>query len=434
MFCSECGTKNQDGAKFCENCGATLEIEETSSKKVEETVAETKKEAKKETKTETKKEEVKKKKSSKKQKALTILCIILIVVLFGGYKILERKTNPATIADNYIKAIENKEYSTLYKLSEFSGDTTFISEEAFKLVFDETFKETPFTNYTINKTPTYTNSDLQAIVSVSFAGTSTGASDTTVTLTKEKGKKFLFFDNWKIKDTSHLLGYEVIKDFEIKAPKGSKIKYDGIEISDKYLVTDNGDKKEALTVDVYKLPQVFEKDAVKIETVTPYGITTSTDARINSYASPYSIEIDIADFSDELKDSIKKNLQAQISELENGLMSGKSFNEQKHLFSSVMDLQTLEKTYGNASKRILEKSYKESDFNITEFSLESLKYADNYTLRAQINLKYTYKRTNKTTGEVDDRQDSWYLTVNLNYENGEFKIYNLSDVYDGYWW
>lgn len=28
MFCGECGTKNEKGAKFCEKCGAKLEVAE----------------------------------------------------------------------------------------------------------------------------------------------------------------------------------------------------------------------------------------------------------------------------------------------------------------------------------------------------------------------------------------------------------------------
>lgn len=39
MFCSNCGTKNEENAKFCTNCGATLEVKATPV--VEEAVAET---------------------------------------------------------------------------------------------------------------------------------------------------------------------------------------------------------------------------------------------------------------------------------------------------------------------------------------------------------------------------------------------------------
>ena len=29
MFCGECGTKNENGAQFCEKCGSRLEVEQT---------------------------------------------------------------------------------------------------------------------------------------------------------------------------------------------------------------------------------------------------------------------------------------------------------------------------------------------------------------------------------------------------------------------
>ncbi len=422
MFCSECGTKNQDGAKFCENCGTELEVEETVVPKKENTSKEVKKEPKTKT-------------ISKKQKVLGVLFIVLVVGLFGVYKVLDSKTNPTAVANSYIEAIDNKDYKTLYELSEFSGDTAFITEENFKSVIDENFEKKKFTNYIINKTPTYTNNNLKATVSVSFAGTSTGASDTTIVLTKEKGKKFLFFDSWKIDDTSYLLGYEVVKDFEIKVPKGSKVKYDGVEISDKYIVTTNDNKKEANTVDVYKLPQVFERDNVKVEAVLPYGVSLSDEVNISSYRTSYKFEFDDDDFSDELKASIKNNLQAQMSELENGLISGKSFNDQKKLFSTEMDLKELEEKYEATVKKISNASYTNSNFNITELKLADLScYNDDYTIVASISIDYTCQRTDKTTGSTEDEKNTWYVAAYLNYEDNEFKIFDLSDVSYSYWW
>ena len=55
MFCTKCGEKQEEGSKFCTNCGATLE-------EVKEEKKETKKTTKKEEPKETKKEEVKEEK------------------------------------------------------------------------------------------------------------------------------------------------------------------------------------------------------------------------------------------------------------------------------------------------------------------------------------------------------------------------------------
>lgn len=422
MFCSECGTKNQDGAKFCENCGAELEVEETASPKKENASKGVKKESKK------------KVAISNAQKGIIVFCVIVVVILFSTYSVLANKTSPVTIAKDYIEAIDNKDYDKLYKLSEFSGDTTFISKENFKNVLEENFKETPFDNYTINKTPNYANNNLKAMVSVSFAGTSQGASDATIALTKEKGKKFLFFDSWKIEDTSYLLGYEVVKDFEIRVPKGSKVTYDGVELSDKYLVKDN-DEKNAQSVDVYKLPQTFEKKDVKIEAVLPYGVTLSEKVDVSDYYSTCRFSIEEDDFSHEIKEKIKASLQAKILELETGLLNGKSFEDQKNVFSSVLNKKKLEEQYADAVKSIASASYTNSDFNITETNINSIIVDSDYTISFSLEMKYTCKKTDKVTGEAKDINENWYIAVSLNYEDDGFKIWDISNMYfAGYWW
>lgn len=461
MFCSECGTKNPDGAKFCENCGAPLEVEEATSKKASVEKTESKKEEVKKD-TEEVKAEVKEKVETAKKaatkvagsvsktvenkvgkknvKPLIIVCIILVVALIGGYKVLESKASPAVIAEEYVKAIENKDYDKLYEMAAFSGDTTFISKDNFKRVFDETFKEAPFSNYVIDKNVSYTNGNLTALVGVNFTGTSNNNSEAVISLSKEKGKKYVFFDNWKIENPAYLLNYSVIKDYKIEAPAGSKVTYDGVELADTYIVTDEKEvsKENAISMNVYKLPQVFAEEAAKIECVLPYGdIKVSDDVRISEYSSPYSVKIDIANVPEELKNTIKTALQNDLTVFENNLASGKSFAEQKAVLSAKKDLSNLEKNYDSEKQEFVESTRSISDFAITEMNLTSLKYTQEYTFKAELTIKYTYKITNKTTGEVKDENDTWYLTAYINYEDGAFKIYNLSSLDDFsfyYWW
>ena len=96
MFCGQCGTKNEKGAAFCENCGAKLK--------------EVPKEEEKEKKSTSKKVEKKKKDLSKKQKILIAVIAIVLVVSFGYYKSLEKKASPETIVRNYLTEINNQDY------------------------------------------------------------------------------------------------------------------------------------------------------------------------------------------------------------------------------------------------------------------------------------------------------------------------------------
>ena len=114
MYCSECGAKNKKDALFCEECGAKLEpIEEEKTKK----------------KSTPKKKSTKK--LTKKQTIIIIVIVAVIVILFTIFQVLKSITSPQKIVENYIEAINMKDYAKLYDYANYSGDKTFISEKIY---------------------------------------------------------------------------------------------------------------------------------------------------------------------------------------------------------------------------------------------------------------------------------------------------------------
>ena len=89
MFCGECGTKNEKGAKFCEKCGAKLEV------------AEEKQESPK-----TQQQPVKTSKPMTKQNKIIIAAVSAVVVLLIAFVAVGSSlASPKRLVKNYMDAI-----------------------------------------------------------------------------------------------------------------------------------------------------------------------------------------------------------------------------------------------------------------------------------------------------------------------------------------
>ena len=219
MFCGECGAKNNSEDRFCSECGAPLVQEEN--------------------KTNTNSSIVKKPRQpmSKINKIIVGLVIIVIAILGVLYKIGSDITNPKTIANNYIKATVNQDGDKLYKYLEIEGDDTFISKDIFKeLLKNSNTDSKKVENYKITEVQ-YSDEKLTATVKFTYTVEgSTSEKTSSVNLSKQKNKKFLIFDNWKVKDTS--ISSVTVENYKIKVTKGSKVTFAGVELNDKYLDKD----------------------------------------------------------------------------------------------------------------------------------------------------------------------------------------------------
>ena len=271
MFCAECGTKNKSDAQFCESCGHKLENE-----KPKKTVK-TKSQA---TKNATKKE------ISKKNKIILAIGTIIVVALAIVYFILNNMTKPSTIAEKFFNATMSYDAEAMYEYLDVK-ESEFTTKEVFKKIIDSSKDEDDVptvVNYTVGKSIPATDK-LSTTVTITYMLKNSDKSNTLdVKLIKDKNKKWLIFDNWKV----NVSGFDIVDDYEIKVMKGSKVKVEGVEVSSKYL-----NKKESDgSFDVYTMPAMFET-TYNIVVTLPIGVDIEDKMRVsegNSYT--YSLSLD----------------------------------------------------------------------------------------------------------------------------------------------
>lgn len=400
MFCSECGAKNLDEAKFCEECGAILE-ENNGVKNEKENIAKSSNSVN----------------ITKKQKSLIIMIIVIIAIIFAIYKSISVMLSPQKIVEDYIQAINSKEYDVLYEIAGFSEDTTFITKEQFKNVIDNALGDNPISNYNIGDEISYENGNLTANVPVNIVSDYMQQS-VTVKLTKLQEKKLLFFDNWKVSNMSSLINYTIVKDFKISVPKGTKVNFAGIDVNSQYLDDENSNENE----DVYILPQVLS-----YETLAKFELSNGVkiEKKINKmYSGYYSLEISIDDFSDEEKEKIKNLLKNDITSLVNLAAQNKSFDEAKKDFP-YLTTDIMKNNYENEAKYLENLRYYISDFNITDVKFKSISLNTENDLSVSFSIDYSWKATVKENGNSKNETETEFLTCIYNFSNDGYNIENL---------
>ena len=111
MFCPECGTKNADDGRFCENCGAKLEHPQTSpAQSVQPNTNQAQPQVAPAT-----IPKPPRKPMPLAAKLIIILVLVLIAAGTGGYFVLKSLTNPENIVTDYAKAYVSHDAKALFK-------------------------------------------------------------------------------------------------------------------------------------------------------------------------------------------------------------------------------------------------------------------------------------------------------------------------------
>ena len=180
MFCPECGQKNENSARFCENCGTSL----PENRKIKKT----------KTFTFSKLEITKLKQSITKKQKITysiVLAIILCCTSFYMYgKII---TNPKNIAKNYFLAQMQSDSDTLYDYLDIEK-SEFTTKELFKKIVKKDQNPIQLINYKIGK-PSISKDGLTATVPISYITKQNNhIQSTSIQLKKTTNKKYEFFN------------------------------------------------------------------------------------------------------------------------------------------------------------------------------------------------------------------------------------------------
>lgn len=410
MFCGECGTKNEKGARFCENCGAKLELEVPKKTKVKSTNNENL--------------GTKWKKLSKTKKVIGGVILILLIALFAIYTIISNQLSPKTIAKNYFLAVVNKDVDAIYEYMDIET-SDFANKEMFLKIFDDRYDDedaTKLSNYRVGKV-NMSKDGLTATVTISYVEDGDNDTDTAeITLVKQKSKKYLLFDNWCI--SKSLYPVQVVSNFEFKALKNSKVKIEGIEVDSKYIDKKSSDE----TYDVYKMPAMFATEYDVVVTL-PMGFDIENTLRVSESNNKINISaFDEDNLSDEMIKELEGLIKTGLQTLYNGAKDKQDFKSISETFGDKkIDLSDLEDTYNSLKNSLSNVNL--TNINFTEVTLNDFSTYDDY-YRVDVKTKYNYSLTYQSGNEVKthDSSDSDSMYVYITYVDGAFHIVDAGSL------
>ena len=407
MFCGECGTKNKKGDAFCKECGSKLESVEVTTNKTKKEVS-----------------NAPKKPMAKSTKIIIGVVAVVVAALVALFIILGNITNPKNVAKEYIQAVVNKDGNKLYNYLNIEGDSTFVSKNVFNNYIKEKIKDDAVTNYKITEVE-YSTGKLQATVRFTYT-TKNSSSEKTgkVTLTKDKSKKYLFFDNWKINDS---IDTAVVKDYTLKVTKGSTLTYGGIKVDKKYLDS----SKSSTEYDVYVLPQVFGYETV-VKAVLPSGLEIEEKVTPSTYYSTHTVSFDEDTLTDAAKNKIIEVAKKDLNTIYTSAIAKKSFADIKSNFDvKGIDLTKFEQSYNNFVIKLGNESNILTSFTVTNASIYDIDLDSNGYLEVEFKVNYDYaiKYTDYSNNEKTHSDSDYdYMTVTLTYKNGTYYLVNINEL------
>lgn len=386
MFCPECGKKNENGAQFCEHCGA--KIAEESKVVLPKTP-----------------------RKPMKKKTIVIISIVsaLVVILVVGGIVLSSNFKPSKIAVNYFVALMNNDTDKIYDYINVP-DSEFTTKKMFTEVVD-TEKEDLLNYKIVSEEKSTDGLSAQVKISYTLEGDKTPLT-TTIYLVKDKKNKLLIFDNWKISDGSSL----VEEDYDITVYKGATVKLEGVEVPEKY-------KEESISqrYDTYVIPAIF-KGEYDAEVTLKNGLKTKSVLDTTGYDSS------LTDF--ELSENEEKELTSSIkdyvSKLYKAALEGKSFDDIKKDYEyKGSDLDELEKAYKSFASSIKNSGltkYSLKDVEISRYSINTEGY-----LYVTVNTEYDYTVKSYFSDETvdNDDEDTAYLTFDY---SDDFKLVDMTGL------
>lgn len=295
MFCPECGTRNADGAGFCEKCGARLNQHEE---------APLSRPQKKE-----------KKAWEKKDKILLVELAVLLVSIVIFFVVYNVQYSAKHVAERYVETLLEQNWGGFYDtiLVEESGD--FMTKEAFVTAqsLEEREKAEDFEITNISKRSGGFSSQK---ISVRYnVGKSKEKMDLKL---KRKGL------NWKVKAEGF-----VTKKYSIAVPKGAKVLVDKINVSDT-----EKPSHEMEGMDVYTIAPVFgpthyvevtgkEIDPVKMLVTSTEGEPVPVESGYNEKVLEKVTEQALEDWQEIMKGAVTNQRFSDVKVFEDMADEGK---------------------------------------------------------------------------------------------------------------
>ena len=383
MYCTKCGTKNNDNDKFCIKCGNVLVSKKTN-------YFDLKKAKKKINKYEKKLKDI----YNKNKRRITIG--IGIIILLFLYAIINNLCfSEDVIIKKYIYAYENNDYATVINLSDIDKNE-FMSNKSIERKYGS-IENNKITIKTI--TTNNTNSVHNRTVLYEKNGITTSK-----TLKIEK-KLFgnLIFSKYII-SSDDLTAYNV----KVSIPSDATLYIDDVKIKDKYLDSSNKDEN----TNIYKIPSLLKKD-VKITIKLNNGLELSnTKSVYNDEAINYK-NLSYNDMDSNNFNKIIKKIKNELTEIITDALNNKD-KEDDYEYKSEYDY--LKNRLKNSNV---------TNFNIKKIKLNNVSLSsDNITLR--LSMEYKYKDKNKKDHE---KSRSIMVSLDNGLEIDKLYLYNIYYIF-----
>ncbi len=383
MFCSECGSQNENSSLFCENCGHKLQI---------------------------------KKETKNSKKCITKYIIVsIIVLLLSAYLLINNMFSPTKVAEGYFNAVINFDVDKLYKYLDIE-ESEFTSKEIFKKLINSNKIE--IINYSVDKTEK-SSDGMSAIVEIKYVLKDSKDSETLkIDLVKTKNKKWLLFDNWKINTSD----YSIIKNYKFNLPTGSKLTIEEKNVDKKYL------KKTEDGIDTYEIPELFgTKYNIKIELM---GLEINDIANINSY-SDYDLNFDEDKISESGKENLQKVIKESLENLYKNAKDNKTWGEVKKSFEYKNgDVSKLEKAYNNLLLSLNNSSSTLNSIAFTKIELSDVSLNKKGQLYLSVKATYDFSISYKFGDETktNESSDYDYMYLTFDYSDNSFKLVEATSL------
>ncbi len=386
MFCPECGKKNEEGAQFCEFCGAKI---------ADESKVILPKQPRKPMK--------------KRTKIIIIVVAVLAVVLIGGGIILSSNYTPSKVATGYFTALMNNDTNKLYNYIDVP-ENEFTTKKIFTEVNDN--EEEDLVNYQVVSEEISTDG-LSAQVKISYTveGRQTPLTKT-IYLVKDKNNKMLIFDNWKISEGSSL----VEEDYEITVFKDATLKLEGVEVDKKYKDDSSSDR-----YDTYVIPALF-KGEYDAEVTLKNGLTTESKIDVSGYSS----SINTFELSDKNEKALEESIKENVNKIYKSAIEKKAFSDIKGDFEyKDSDLDDLEDAYTSLARSVQNNNL--TAYDVTDIEVDRLSVTEDGYLYVTVSLDYKYSVKEYFSEDIVSNSDDDTAYLTFDYNDG-FKLVDFTSL------
>lgn len=342
MFCPECGTKNEDDARFCEACGTSLVEFQVQQEPAPQPPYQQAPQGQpyqqepvpqppyqQEPQQQYQPPRPPKKPVPKALIAVIFECLLAAGLIVGIVLTLNNKFSPESVALKYWEAVMAHEWGQAYDYCEFP-DNDLLTKQMYVNVSTAGNSKTPlqYKSVRVEKENNWaagdydTNDRSAGIYVIRYMVKGSAGEETDyLTLVKTGKKKFLFWDEWKVTDSDSWS-----QDVHFEIPVGATLKLNGVEVTD-------ADVTEDAYGQYLTIPYLFTGSyqmEVEGPGMEPY--------RGNTYVDYYGCEDSHVSLrpSTETVKSVMAQAEADFATIMDSALAGADFSTIESLFSEDM--------------------------------------------------------------------------------------------------